>query len=144
VSATRLPLTALYEKDETAWLDTMSVLAAGERTAEMDFVNLSEFLSSMARRDRRKVRSCLVVLMTHLLKWEFQPIGRGKSWTLTIREQRSELQFELQSGTLRNYAEEVFEEAYEQSRLHAEAETGLSESTFPEKPMWTLDAVLAD
>src|SRR5262245_66591724 len=75
-------LGVLYERDETAWLEAMAALAAERRYAEMDYQHLSEYLSDMAKRDRREVFSRLVVLMGHLVKWEAQPgrrcgAGRG-------------------------------------------------------------------
>ena len=139
---TRLEL--LYERDETAWLEIMAALAAEGRTAEMDLPNLNEFLTSMANRDRREVRRRLVVLLTHLLKWEYQPAGRGVSWKLTIRGQRRELRQLLESRTLPNHAEDVFAEAYTDAREYAEVETGLDLTTFPTTNPWTLDEVLAD
>ena len=36
-----------------------------------------------------KLESALRVLMLHLLKWDHQPSMRSRSWTLTIREQRT-------------------------------------------------------
>ncbi len=142
MSATRLPLSALYGKDETAWLDAMAALAAAERTSEMDFVNLSEYLSSMAKRDFREVKRRLVVLLLHLLKWRCQPGFQSESWLDTIREQRSELNQLLESGTLRNHAVTIYDQAYETARTKAFAETGMSMDTFPEKAIWSLDAVL--
>ena len=69
-TAEALDLSVLYERDETAWLEAMAVLAARGRYAEMDFRHLSEYLADMAKRDRREVFSRLVVLLSHLLKWE--------------------------------------------------------------------------
>src|SRR5438552_2938743 len=94
-----LPLSVLYEQDETAWLEAMSNLAAEGRHAEIDYHNLSEYLADMAKRDRREVASRLVVLLTHLLKWEYQPDHRSGSWHGTILEQRRELRKLLDSGT---------------------------------------------
>ena len=90
-TAQAVPLSVLYERDETAWLEAMSALAAAGRHAEMDHANLSEYLADMARRDRREVFSRLVVLLTHLLEWEHQPGNWSGSWRGTIREQRREL-----------------------------------------------------
>src|SRR3954463_11425889 len=86
-----IPLDLLYERDETAWLETMANLAAQRRLGEMDYAHLSEYLTEMAKRDRREVFSRLVVLLSHLLKWEQQPQNRTGSWRGTIREQRREL-----------------------------------------------------
>ena len=134
----------LYEQDETAWLETMSALAAEGRLAEMDFANLSEFLSSMAKRDRREVNSRLVVLLMHLLKWEFHPDRRSGSWKATIMEQRREMGDMLDSMTLHNHAEATLAKAYERARAEAAAETELPLATFPQSCPWDLESLLAD
>jgi hypothetical protein len=139
-----LPLSVLFERDETAWLEIMSHLAAQGRYAEMDQANLSEYLSDMAKRDRREVSSRLVTLLVHLLKWEYQPDHRSGSWQGTILEQRRELRKLLESGTLHNHALSVLAEAYVDARRQAAAETGLSRGTFPDECGWDLESLLAD
>jgi hypothetical protein len=139
-----LPLSVLYEQDETAWLEVMSHLAAEGRYAEMDHPNLSEYLADMAKRDRREVSSRLVVLLTHLLKWDYQPDQRSGSWRGTIMEQRRELRKLLESGTLHNHALAVLPEAYGDARKQAAAETGLVRGTFPAECSWDLEGLLAD
>lgn len=142
----RLPkgLATLYELDETAWLDQMAELVAQRRYDELDSVNLSEYLQDMARRDRREVLSRLVVLLTHILKWEGQPEQRSNSWRSTIVEQRRELNELLESGTLRRHAADVLDKAYRQARVQAAADTGLEEATFPIELGMTLDEVLGE
>jgi hypothetical protein len=139
-----LPLRILFEQDETAWLEIMSHLAAEGRYAEMDHANLSEYLSDMAKRDRREVSSRLVTLLAHLLKWEYQPDQRSGSWRGTIFEQRRELRKLLESGTLHNHALSILAEAYADARGQAAAETGLSRGTFPVECRWDLETLLAD
>jgi hypothetical protein len=139
-----LPLSVLFERDETAWLEIMSHLAAEGRYAEMDHTNLSEYLSDMATRDRREVFSQLVTLLIHLLKWEHQPEHRSGSWQGTILEQRRELRKLLESGTLHNHALSVLAEAYADARRQAAAETGLSRAAFPVECNWDLESLLAD
>src|SRR5437660_339067 len=68
----------LYEADETAWLETMARLIAAGRRDELDYTHLQEYLSDMANRDRRTVESRLTILMTHLLKCQFQPEKRTR------------------------------------------------------------------
>jgi hypothetical protein len=144
IATEQLPLNILFEQDETAWLETMSCLAAEGRYAEMDHSNLSEYLADMAKRDRREVSSRLVLLLQHLLKWEFQPDHRSGSWQRSILEQRRELRKLLESGTLYNHALSVLAEAYDDARKEAAAETGLSRGTFPVECAWDLDSLLAD
>jgi hypothetical protein len=127
-------LTMLYEQDETAWLETMAAMAASGRFGEMDYVHLSEYLTDMARRDRREVFGRLVVLLSHLLKWEYQPERRSGTWRGTIREQRRELRQLVESGTLRNHAKAVLADAYAEARRQAADETELSLDVFP---IWT-------
>lgn len=143
-TAQALDLSVLYERDETAWLEAMSALAAAGRYAEMDYPHLSEYLADMARRDRREVFSRLVVLLTHLLKWEHQPQGRRGSWRGTIREQRRELRQLLESGTLRNHAEAVLADAYAEARRQAADETELSLDVFPAEDARGLDELLTE
>jgi hypothetical protein len=143
-TAEELELSQLYEQDETAWLEAMSALAASGRYAEMDYRHLSEYLADMARRDRREVLSRLVVLLSHLLKWEHQPERRSGSWRGTIREQRRELRQLLESGTLRNHAQAVLADAYAEARRQAADETELSLDVFPAEDARGLDELLAE
>src|SRR5487761_1448838 len=138
-----LDLSTLYERDETAWLEAMSALAASGRVSEMDHKHLSEYLADMAKRDRREVFSRLVTLLTHLLKWEHQPERRSGSWRGTIREQRRELRQLLESGTLRNHAEAVLADAYAEARRQAADETELSLDVFPAEDARSVEELLA-
>ena len=134
----------LADADETAWLEHTADLVRAGRFAEIDPHALAEFLTDMARRDRREVFSRLVVLLAHLLKWTYQPERRGGSWLGTILEQQRELRQLLDSGTLRAHAAAVFADAYADARKEAAAEAGLSRSAFPDAPPLDLDAALAD
>lgn len=143
-TAEALDLGVLYERDETAWLEAMSALAASGRCAEMDYLHLSEYLADMAKRDRREVFSRLVVLLCHLLKWEYQSERRSGSWRGTIREQRRELRQLVESGTLRNHAAAVLADAYAEARRQAADETELSLDVFPAEDAPSLDELLAE
>jgi hypothetical protein len=144
IQQTSLSWAALYETDETAWLEATAELARTGRMDQIDPGILAEYLTDMAKRDRREVFSRLVVLLAHLLKWQYQPEGRSRSWQGTILEQQQELRPFLESGTLRNHALAVLGDAYTQACQRAAVETGLSRSTFPEACPWDLEAALAD
>jgi hypothetical protein len=143
VQRTAHALAALYEADETAWLEQTADLLRAGRLGELDPCTLAEYLTDMARRDRREVFSRLVTLLTHLLKWEYQPDRRSGSWRGTIRTQRRELRQLLESGTLRNHAAAVLTEAYAEARSQAADETELDVSTFPVENPWDLDSLLS-
>ena len=145
IAAPAMPLSELYEADETAWLDAMAALAAEGRTSEFDLPNLLEYLESMAKRDRKEMTSRMRVLLAHLLKLEYQPDKRSKSWKLTILEERNELEFDCtNSRTLRNHAEAELATVYGKAVIDAAYETGMEMSDFPSECPWTLEQLLAD
>lgn len=124
-------LTSLYLDDETAWLEQMAERVRDLHLEGVDLPNLAEFLSDMARRDRREVESRLAVLLAHLLKWLHQPQHRSGSWQATIEVQRHELELLFQSRTLRNHAEASLASSYTAAIRQAAAETGLQTTAFP-------------
>ena len=136
-------LSELYHTDETAWLEQMAALAATGETSALDLGHLSEYLSDMAKRDKREVLHRLVRLLVHLLKWEYQPEKRTRSRELTIQEQREELQELLESGTLRNYADQELGKAYQKAVRRAAVETDLTEEAFPRESPYTLEQALS-
>jgi hypothetical protein len=144
VQRTPQALADLYAADETAWLDQTAELLRSGRLDQLDPKTLAEYLTDMAKRDRREVFSRLVVLLAHLLKWEYQPDRRTGSWQATILEQQRELRQLLESGTLHNHALAVFADAYADARKQAAAETGAARGSFPEECPWRLDAALTD
>jgi hypothetical protein len=138
----KVPLSELYEADETAWLEESARLVAQRRFEELDVEHLSEYLADMAKRDRREVLSRLTVLLAHLLKWDRQPERRSNSWRATIAMQRDELGDLLESGTLRRHAEEVLERAYARAVRQAALETGAPAESFPPGCPYSLDQAL--
>jgi hypothetical protein len=142
VERTPTSLASLYEQDETAWLEAMAELVAKRRTKDLDYAHLSEYLSDMAKRDRREVKRRLIGLVAHLLKWDYQPKKRSRSWHLTIVEQQRELQDLLESRTLRNHATAILDKVYQDARKLAVIDTGLKMEKFPDQCPWLVDEVL--
>lgn len=132
-------LSQLYEADETAWLEAMAELIQQGRWDGLDYPHLREYLSDMARRDRREVKGRLTTLLVHVLKWVHQPDQRSRSWHGTIIEQQQELSDLTASGVLRNHAEAVLTDAYMKAVERAAAETGLAVESFPSVCPYTLE-----
>ena len=97
----------------------------------------------MAQRDRREVKSLLVVLLAHVLKYSHQPNRRSSSWRATIIEQRQRLADLASRGVLRSHAEAVLSEAYSEAVELAAAETRLPIVTFPTLCEFDLDGLLS-
>jgi len=144
VLRTSQALAALYEADETAWLDATADLIRAGRVEQIDAGTLAEYLTDMARRDRREATSRLAVLLAHLLKWRFQPDRRSGSWRETVEVQRQELAELFESQVLRTHASGMLGKAHANAVRRAAAETGLADSTFPTTCPYSLDAILSD
>lgn len=141
--ATAGSLAAVYLEDETAWLEAMAALVRLRDLEALDLENLGEYLTDMAQRDRREVKSRLVVLLVHLLKWEFQPERRSRSWRSTVLNQRQELADLAGRGVLRAHAEAVLPAAYANAVELASAETGLPEVSFPTGCAYSVEQLFA-
>jgi hypothetical protein len=67
-----------------------------------------------------------------LLKWKFQPGGRGSSWFQTIFEQRQQITDIITgSPSLRKYQRDQIKAVYRAARLLAAKETGVALGIFP-------------
>jgi hypothetical protein len=83
------------------------------------------------------------VILNQLLKHQFQPRRRSRSWLASIAEHRRRLRKEFQHApSLRGYAREQFEECYLDGRRQALIESGLAEEALPRSPAYTLEQVL--
>jgi hypothetical protein len=130
--ASSIMLQQLYETDFAKWLETTAQLLKEQRFTELDLDNLIEEIEALSRSDKREIRSRLIKLLSHLLKYTYQPEKRSKSWTSTILEQRRQISLILEdSPSLRNYVTEVFTSCYEKARHEAVDETELFIDQFP-------------
>jgi hypothetical protein len=123
---------SLYDRDFVGW--TAQVVEALRRGdwAALDVANLIEEVEALGKSDRRAIKSRLEVLLMHLLKWQFQPEQRSRSWQATILEQRLRIAEILEdSPSLKNYWPTVVDAAYDGARKLAAIETGLAVERFP-------------
>src|ERR1700682_5232087 len=81
-----------YEEDFYAWTVEQSRLLRLGELSTIDTANIAEEIESMGRSDWREIKSRLVVLVMHLLKWRHQPAARSRSWSATIDEQRLQIE----------------------------------------------------
>lgn len=133
----------LYEEDFYLWIETTAKQLKTGNLAEVDFANLIEEIESMGRSEKRALKSNLIVILMHLLKYKYQPEKRSNSWLSTIFEHRRRLIESLtESPSLRKYFSEVFSECYQDARKQASLETGSSLDTFPVESPFTTDETL--
>lgn len=126
------PPAAAYERDFYSWLMEQARHVRAGRWDALDRDNLAEEIESAAREQFNKLESALRVLMTHMLKWDHQASRRSRSWSLSIKAQRLDLDDVLADNPgLRPRIEEATTRAYRRARVEAAKETGLAESLFP-------------
>ncbi len=136
---------SLYEQDFYQWtIEQANLLKAGA-LGQLDVTNLIEEMESMGRSEKKELVNRLVVLIAHLLKWDYQPERRGWSWDLTIREQRLKLADHLfDNPSLKAVLGDAIISAYRQAILKAMRETRLCESAFPESCPYTIEQIMGE
>lgn len=126
--------------DFYAWCFEQAELLRQKRFAEADLPNVIEELEGMGNEQRHALRSSYRLVIAHLLKWQFQPERRARSWARTVLRERLNIQDrENDNKTLRNEARQIVEEAYRTAVLLAAKETGLPRNTFPFDCPYTLE-----
>lgn len=134
-----------YDSDFHAWAGEQAALLRERRFAEADIDNIAEEIDALGRSEKRALVGRLAVLLTHLLKWQFQPGHRGTSWRLTIMEQRRALARHLRDNpSLRSGLDEAIGEAYGDALLAAQRETGFAAQSFPSDCPYNAAQIVAD
>jgi transposase len=140
--------TVRYEDDFYGW--SLEQAGALRRTAAarvnlpeaIDFLNVAEEIESLGASQLRELYSRYRVLLLHLLKWQYQPRRRSRSWQSTILTERDDLAKLLrQSPGLEPKRKAELAEAYAAARTVAAIETGLPVERFPESCPYTLEEV---
>jgi hypothetical protein len=99
----------------------------------------------MGRRERQSLKSNLIVVLLHLLKWQFQPKRRSVSWEGSIVEHRRRIRDAIEDSlSLKPYLETIFDRSYKDAVKQAKAETGLPLETFREECPYELAEVVND
>jgi Domain of unknown function DUF29 len=142
-------MSTLYDRDFLWWTEQQTELlrrrAAGELPNDegLDWLNLAEEIESVGASQKREVRSQLMRICQHLLKWKYQPERQSRSWETTIYLQRRDLQSLFgDSPSLRAFAEHVLPSAFVNGRQAAAREAGLLRLPDDVCP-WSLDQVLS-
>lgn len=133
----------LYETDYYAWTLEQSKLLKEGDFKHLDIINLVEEIESLGKQQRQELRNRLGILIGHLLKWDFQPEKRSKSWRATIREQRREVLRLLQENpSLKPYLEEAIADAYQSGLDLVVRETPLNYQDLPEDCVYAIEQLL--
>jgi len=87
---------------------------------------IEELIEALSRSDKRALRSQLIRLMTHIIKWKTQPEGRSRSWAATIASARVEIAEMLESEpSLNPLIPTWLADLFDKAKYVAEKEMGL-------------------
>ena len=146
-----MKLEKLYEADFYTWIFRNIELLKQRRFSKIDVDILIDELESMAKRDKRELLNHFIILLAHLLKWQFQlkllteqwQTRQGGSWRGSIMEQRLQIVKQLkESPSLKNYLAEAVEKAYPDAVKIVMQETQLSKETFPKMCSYSIEQLL--
>lgn len=133
----------LYEADFYAWTQEQVALLQVGTWDCLDIANLIEEIASLGKQERQELRNHLGVLLGHLLKWEFQPSSRSKSWLATIREQRRRsLEILEDNPSLKPYLPDAIQKAYLDGIDLVVRETSLDDRDLPSTCPYTSEQIL--
>ncbi|TCL05925.1 DUF29 domain-containing protein [Sodalis ligni] len=133
-------MTTRYDSDFYGWTQEQADLLRSGRLAELDTKNLLAEIESMGTSAENELESRLEVLFIPLLKWQFQAERQGRSWRLTIEEQRRKIERRLKkSPSLKHNLPEIIEDAYGDAVISAERETNIKRTVFPSSCPWSFE-----
>jgi len=136
---------SLYDLDFCKWIQHQVATLRAGKFSELDLENLIEEMEAVGRSEKRSLVSSLSLVLMHLLKWQYQPDLRSKSWMFSIRNQRDEVIAILDdSPSLKSFMGTAIERAWNKALIEAEKETGIESERFPQTCPWTFDEFMND
>lgn len=134
------PAPADIEDDFYLWCLQQAEILRHKRFAEADLPNIIEELESMGREQRHALASSYRLLIAHLLKWQFQPQLRSRSWAVTIARERANIaEREADNRSLAAEAKRIVDDVYGNAVREAAKETDLARDTFPAECPYSID-----
>jgi hypothetical protein len=134
---------ARYDRDVYSWAIEQAALLRAGRIAEADVLNIAEEIDDVGNEQYDKLESAIRIILLHLLKWDYQPRQRSRSWHLSVQVQRKHAQKVMRKNLgLKPLVDEAIVEAYEVARLEAAGETLLELDTFPHDCPYSRDDIL--
>lgn len=131
-----------YEKDFYKWTQHQANVLRERDFSALDIDHLIEEIESLGASDRRALKNHLVNLLKHLLKKEFQPSKRTRSWEQSVANAKRQIAFILEdSPSLKNELKNMVESAYGYACKQAAIESGLNESSFPKQCPWNIKEI---
>jgi hypothetical protein len=123
---------ARYDRDLYTWAVEQAALLRAGRIAEADVHNIAEEIDDVGNEQYDRLESALRIILLHLLKWDYQPERRSRSWRASILSQRHRVRRVLRKNPgLKSRLDEAVADGYADARIEAAAQTSLEDDLFP-------------
>jgi hypothetical protein len=127
------PAGTAYADDFYTWTREQGARLRSGDLSGLDRENLAEEIESLGKSQFASLVNALRVVLLNMLKFDFQPAKRTRSWAISIATHRVHIAEELaESPGLKGRLVEAVAKAYRVARLEAAKETGLVVKRFPE------------
>jgi hypothetical protein len=134
-----------YENDIVAWAKEQAYLLRSGKLSAIDIEHIAEEIEDVGKSEQRELASRMAVLLSHLLKWQYQPGRQSSSWQRTIKEQRKAVLRRLKNTPSLKVSindTEWLEDAWGDADSMTIHETGMD--SFPEVCPWTIANMLSE
>ena len=135
-----------YNDDVLLWSREQAELLRSGQFSKLDIEHLADEIEDVGKSEKRELASRMAVLLAHLLKWQYQPSRRGRSWQTTIRTQRAGIAAAIEdTPSLKavlldpKWARTTWADAVDQATREADLDIDLGD-TCP----WSFDEVLTN
>ena len=134
-----------YNSDFYSWTQQQAQLLRQGAWSQLDLENLIEEIANMGKSQRDATASHLLIVMMHLLKWQYQPQRRSSSWRDSIVNGRIQIEDLLDNNpSLKPQVQGLIESRYVKARRYASRETALPLSTFPAQCPFSNEQIISD
>ncbi len=133
-----------YNYDVIAWSNQQAAFLRAGRFELLDLEYLAGEIEDVGRSEQREFENRMSILLAHLIKWQYQPSHRGKSWERTIKDQRIMISKRLiKTPSLKPELQnpDFWLEAWADAARMAENETGIL-NLFPESCPWNFTQII--
>jgi len=134
-----------HDEDFYGWAMANAALLKQRKYQEADMDMIIEELEEMGGSNENQLINRLGVLIAHLLKWQFQPELRGRSWEGTIEEQRHKIKRLIKKNpSLKTKISEAIEEGFADSKTTIKKDTPLDLKLLPTECPYTFEQMMND
>lgn len=134
-----------HDKDVYGWAIHTAQLLRDKKMNEVDFDGIVEELEEMGGNNESQLINRLAQLVFHLLKWQYQPDFRCRSWLGSIKEQRKRTKILIKKNpSLKSKLGESFIDAYDIALSLIEKETPIDLKLLPDECPYTFDQIMND